>query len=115
MARQLGWLNAVPEGWTQTNLEYRNSRQMPTGLPSRDLPGQYLLMNIIEMGPILKGPEGTVIPSDWPTIVAYSQATGNLSSPWERETAKRLCAEYWAGLTEGKNPLCIPPNERVMN
>ena len=52
------------------------------------------------------------VPLTWPDLWAFSQATGDITEPWEFETLREMSAAYISGRESGANPLSIPPAER---
>lgn len=79
----------------------------PNGLPEIEA-GQYLIDAWMAAGPTAPGAMGEV-PLDWPAVVAFAQATGAISEPWEFQAVIDMSRGYVVAKTIGENALAIPP------
>jgi hypothetical protein len=105
----LGWLHAVPNGWNQTNMQFRVGRKMDLGL-QLEPSFRYLIEAMHNLLGHVDPSKDYQIP--WSEIHAFCQATGDLTEVWEKKLVKRLAERYLQSAREAKNPLCIPPVER---
>ena len=71
-------------------------------------PGYYLVLALFAAGPTLPTPMGET-PLDWPTILAYSRATGTVIEAWEMQALRDMSRAYMAGQKRGTDVLSKPP------
>ena len=75
-------------------------------------PGSYLLEALFEVGPASEAPMGGFMVIQWAEVLAYSQATGSITEPWEITAMIDMSKAYLRGYAEGQSVTSIPPNER---
>jgi hypothetical protein len=73
-----------------------------------DLPGQYLLDALFEIGPSMwiGGEEQAVT---WAEIAGYQAATGDLSEPWEARAVRAMSKAYFRAKVQGKDVQAMSP------
>lgn len=98
----------MPEGQDETWGEQAGG---VWGLPDLSA-AQYLLETLFEVGPVQSDGLG-VGPLSWLEMKSFADATGGISDPWEFRALRRMSEAYIEGFRQGKNPLCIPPADRV--
>lgn len=73
--------------------------------------GGWLLDAFFEAGAYVESGMGR-LPLDWPNLLAFSQATGAISEPWEYRALMQMSRAYLEEIEVGKNPLSIEPMAR---
>ena len=114
-ARQLGWLHTVPEvetlngkkvAWGHSRLDQIKQEGGNIELPPLD--AQYLFSAFIDAGLYTYGAMGR-LPLDWPNLLAFSHATGQIKYPWEFSTLIDMSRAYLDESENGKHVLRRAP------
>jgi len=74
--------------------------------------GSYVLDIMQELGPIRSAGMGLMVP-DWEEIAAFASAFRLPLEPWEFRLLRRMCSAYLREFNAGKEPLSMPPIERL--
>lgn len=119
--QQLGWLSATPETqhegktsrWDKTRFQFLKQKGLPLRLPDGSSRYYWAVDYLLEAGPTTFDAMGNERPLDWVDVNEYHKATLNLPAPWMRVLVKELSEAYLSGKNEGKNPLSIPPFDRL--
>jgi hypothetical protein len=113
-AHQAGWLSAC--------ITYKDDRPKKTRAQEiieagREPPfihcsnGRHLVDALQDLGRYQVTDSGRSALS-WLEIGAYANATGLISEAWEMQIVREMSEAFVRGLSEGENPLSIPPAER---
>ena len=73
--------------------------------------GGYLFYAFIEIGPTRPFGMGGETTIDWHQIVAYSQATGEISEKWELRLMMEMSKKFLSEKQRGTNPMAMSPVE----
>ena len=73
-----------------------------------DLPGQYLLDALFEIGPSM-WIAGEEHPVTWSEIAGYIAATGDLQEPWEARALATMSQAYFRAKVQGKDVQAMSP------
>lgn len=79
-------------------------------MPALDA-GEYLVAALLEVGPCTITGFGDEVPITWDVLVAYAQATGAISEPWEYRAVMNMSLSYVDGKRRGADPFCRPPTD----
>ena len=71
--------------------------------------GRYLLDILFRVGPGWASGMGGETPLPWSELLAYAQATGAISEPWEFEALSAMSRAYVAARADGGSVLSIAP------
>lgn len=100
-------MHSKPDGWARTRWEDHEKRTgKPPSLPRLDA-GAYLFAAFLEAGKV--SVTYGAGPLTWAEIDAYSRQTGEISTPFEARTLRRMSEAYLGGKTAGEDPLSIEP------
>lgn len=76
--------------------------------------GSYLVEAFMQMKIATSTMDG-LQPRSWTEVLAFAQATGAVTEPWELQLLFDMSWDYVNELEKSKSPFTIPPMERKQN
>lgn len=105
----MGFLHALPEGWSQNRAQLYTKNDVPLALPDIDAGGYLAEWLSADLGWCEADGMGNLRPVAWSEIDALDRQLSLGLEPWEARHIRRMSEAYIEGLHRGKTPMVAAP------